>query len=137
MRASMSRSLRMNRAATVFFLPDARVIGRGAGVVLAGLRGGVAARVVAELAEHPGAEDGCQAGLGQVDLSVRVPAKIAPTSPSSILTCSFRVVITAIRDAGGGGVGRGEPAGAGQLPAAQRGQDRLGPVRGCRGGGRA
>ena len=33
-------------------------------------------RVVAELGEHPGAEDVSQAGLGQVDLSVRVPAKI-------------------------------------------------------------
>ena len=34
----------------------------GGGVVLAGLRGGVAVRVVAELAEHPGAEDGPRPG---------------------------------------------------------------------------
>jgi len=33
-------------------------------------------RVVAELAEHPGAGDRAQAGLGPVDLSVRVPAKM-------------------------------------------------------------
>lgn len=32
----------------------------GGGVVLAGFRAGVPVRVVAELAEHPGAEDGCQ-----------------------------------------------------------------------------
>ena len=75
----MSRSLWMNRAATTFFLPDARVIGAGAAVVLAVLRADVAAGVVAELAEHPGAEDGCQAGLGPVDLSVRVPAENAPS----------------------------------------------------------
>src|SRR5271165_6005647 len=50
--------------------------GAGGGVVLAGFAGGVAVRVVAELAEDPGAEDGSQAGLGPVDLSVRVPAKI-------------------------------------------------------------
>src|SRR2546427_7232470 len=50
--------------------------GAGAAVVLAGFRVGVPAGVVAEFAEHPGAEDGCQAGLGLVDLSVRVPAKM-------------------------------------------------------------
>jgi hypothetical protein len=33
-------------------------------------------RVVAEFAEDPGAEDGSHAVLGQVDLSVRVAAKI-------------------------------------------------------------
>src|SRR6185369_3706566 len=48
----------------------------GAAVVLAGLRADVAARVVAELAEHPGAEDRADAGLRLVDLSVRVPAKM-------------------------------------------------------------
>src|SRR6266404_6144799 len=48
----------------------------GGGVVPAGLAVGVAVRVVAELAEHPGAQDGAHAGLGPVDLSVRVPAKI-------------------------------------------------------------
>ena len=68
----------MNRAATTFFLPDARVIGLVRGVVPAGLAVGVAVRVVAELCEHPGAEDGAHAGLGQVDLSVRVPAENAP-----------------------------------------------------------
>src|SRR6266540_5086815 len=48
----------------------------GGGVVLAGLAADVTVRVVAELAEHPGTEDVSQTGLGQVDLSVRVPAKI-------------------------------------------------------------
>src|SRR4030081_3562316 len=42
----------------------------GGGVVLAGLAVGVPVRVVAEFAEHPGAEDGSHAGLGPVDLSV-------------------------------------------------------------------
>src|SRR5258708_8412942 len=46
-----------------------------AGVVLAGLAAVVAVRVVAELAQYPGAENRSQAGLGQVDLSVRVTAK--------------------------------------------------------------
>jgi hypothetical protein len=36
---------------------------------------GVATWVVAELGEHPGAENDPQAGLAQVDLSVRVLAK--------------------------------------------------------------
>src|ERR1019366_1187266 len=44
----------------------------GGGVVLAGFAAGVAVGVVAEFAEDSGAEDGSQAGLGQVDLSVRV-----------------------------------------------------------------
>jgi hypothetical protein len=33
--------------------------------------------VVAELAEHPGAEDLTEPGLGAVDLTIRVPAKIS------------------------------------------------------------
>src|SRR5215472_12800048 len=53
----------------------------GGGVVPAGLAVGVAARVIAEFCEHPGAEDGSQAGLGQVDLSVRVPPKMVPHLP--------------------------------------------------------
>src|SRR5215218_8116091 len=44
----------------------------GPGVVLAGLGAGVPVVVVAELCEHPGAEDRSQTGLGQYDLSVRV-----------------------------------------------------------------
>jgi len=36
---------------------------------------GVAGRVVPELGEHPGTEDCPEAGLAQVDLSVRVPTK--------------------------------------------------------------
>src|SRR2546430_3752897 len=41
----------------------------GGGVVLAGLAADIPVRVVAELAEDPGAEDGSQTRLGQVDLS--------------------------------------------------------------------
>src|ERR1039457_185200 len=50
--------------------------GAGAGIVLAGFGGGVAARVVAGFCEHPGAEDRSQPGLGGDDLSVRVLPKI-------------------------------------------------------------
>src|ERR1035437_2990291 len=49
--------------------------GAGAGVVLAGAGAVVAGGVVAELCEHPGAQDGPQSGLAEVDLSVRVPPK--------------------------------------------------------------
>jgi hypothetical protein len=48
----------------------------GGGVVAAGFPVGVAARIVAGLCDHPGAEDSSHARLGPVDLSVRVPAKI-------------------------------------------------------------
>src|SRR5882672_7642427 len=60
------------------YLLLARRAGDGAGsaVVLPGFRVGVPVRVIAELAEHPGAENNAQAGLGLVDLSVRVPAKM-------------------------------------------------------------
>jgi hypothetical protein len=64
------------RARTIFFLPDWRVIGLVPGVVLPRLGVEVVISVVTELCEHPGAEDGAQAGLGQVDLSVRVLAKM-------------------------------------------------------------
>ena len=47
----------------------------GAGVVAAGLGVGEAVVVVAELGEHPGAEDHSKAGLAGDDLSVRVLAK--------------------------------------------------------------
>ena len=55
-----------------FLLPGLAGDRAGGRVVLAGLRRGVAMRVVAELGQHPGAEDRSQAGLGQDDLSVRV-----------------------------------------------------------------
>ena len=54
--------------------------------------------VVAELAEHPGAEDGCQAGLGLVDLSVPVSAKMLASPLFQDLDLGVQVVITAIRD---------------------------------------
>src|SRR5689334_22270970 len=57
-----------------FLLPRRAGERGGGGVVLAGLAAGVPVRVVAEFAEDPGAEDGSQAGLGPVDLSVRLPA---------------------------------------------------------------
>src|ERR1700724_3583709 len=50
--------------------------GAGGGVVLPGLGGGVAARVITELCEHPGAEDRPQAGLAEDDLSGRVRPKM-------------------------------------------------------------
>ena len=124
MSASMSRSLWTNRATTTFFFPDARVIGDGGGVVLAGLAAGVPVRVVAELAEHPGAEDGSQAGLGQVDLSVRVLAKIRLHLPLQDL--DLLVQGGDHRDQGpdGGSVGGGDGRRLAQLSAAQRGEDR-------------
>jgi hypothetical protein len=48
----------------------------GPGVVAARSAVGVAVLVIAELAEHPGAEHGAEAGLAEVDLSVRVLGKI-------------------------------------------------------------
>ena len=38
-------------------------------------------RVVAELAEHPGAEDLAEPGLATVDRDVRVPAKMGTDLP--------------------------------------------------------
>src|ERR1035437_6050855 len=55
--------------------------GAGAGVVLGGAGSGVAGRVVAELGEHPGAQDGPQSGLAEVDLSVRVLTKTGLDRP--------------------------------------------------------
>jgi hypothetical protein len=57
-----------NRAGTVFFLPGWRVIGE----VAARSGVGVAAWVVAELAEHPRTQHRGQPGLGAVDHCVRV-----------------------------------------------------------------
>lgn len=53
----------------------------GAGVVLAGLRAGVADEIVAELCEHPGAEDLSNSGLAEEDLSIRMPAKMGLALP--------------------------------------------------------
>src|ERR1019366_6299826 len=58
------------------FLAGSAGDGAGSGVVLPGPGGGVPAGVVAGFCEHPGAEDGSQAGLGHDDLSVRVLPKI-------------------------------------------------------------
>src|ERR1035437_5142024 len=51
-------------------LPGGTGNGAGAAVVFAGLAAGIAAPVVAELAEHPGAEDGGQAGPGPGDRKI-------------------------------------------------------------------
>ena len=118
MRASMSRSLCTNRAATVFFLPEARVIGLVAGVVLAGLGRGVAVVVVAELGEHPGAEDRPQAGLGQDDLSVRVLAKMGLDLPLQGLDLLVEGGQDRDQGAHRGGVGGGDHRRAG--PGARR-----------------
>ena len=95
----MSRSLRMNRAATVFFLPDGAGERGGGGVVLAGLAGGVAAAGRRRTRRAPGRRGWprCQAGTGR---SQRPGAgENAPLTCSSMtLTCSLRAVITAIRD---------------------------------------
>jgi hypothetical protein len=48
----------------------------GPGVVLAGSGVAVAGDVVTELGKHPGAEHDAQAELAEVDLSVRVLAKM-------------------------------------------------------------
>ncbi len=97
----------------------------GAAVVLAGLRADVAAGVVAELAGHPGAEDGCQAGLGLVDLSVRVPPKMLPHLLFADLDLGVQVVITAIRDRAVGRRRRSaRPAGRGARRAARPGSRR-------------
>lgn len=50
--------------------------GAGPGVVLAGSGLGVTSLVITELGEHPGAEHDTEAGLAEVDLSVRVLAKM-------------------------------------------------------------
>src|SRR5579859_2059877 len=99
----------------------------GGGVVLAGLAAGVAVRVVAELAEDPGAEDESQAGLGQVDLSVRVTAK--NRLHLALQRLDLLVQDGDHRDQGpdGDGVGGGDSGRLAQLGAAQRGEDRGGP----------
>jgi len=52
--------------------------------------------------------------------------KCSLTCSSRILTCSSSAVITAMRDRGG--IGEGEDLGLGELVAAQRRQDRRGPL---------
>ena len=81
-----------------FLLPRRASDRAGGGVVPAGFAVTVAVRVVAEFAEHPGTRNCAHAGLGQVDLSVRVLAKMLPHLPFGTLTCSFRVVVTAISE---------------------------------------
>src|ERR1039457_2360104 len=101
----------------------------GGGVVLAGLAAGVAVRVVAELAEDPGAEDGSQAGLGQVDLSVRAAAKIRLHLPLQGLYLLIQGGDHRDQGPHGDSVGGGDSLRLAQLLAAQRRQDRRRLVR--------
>src|ERR1039458_2768719 len=99
----------------------------GPGVVLAGPGGGAAAGRVTGLGEHPGAVDGPDAGLGQVDLSVRVLEKMGlhlDFQPPDLLVEGDQ---HGGGGAGGGGAGGGDRGGLGQLRAAERVFDRLGP----------
>jgi hypothetical protein len=110
-------------------LPGRAGEGAGGGVVPAGLAVGVAVRVVAELCEHPGAEDGAHAGLGPVDLSVRVLAKMLLHLPLQGFDLLVQDRDHRDQGADGGGVGGGDGRGLAQLRAAQRRQDRRRPVR--------
>src|ERR1035437_1003833 len=75
--------------------------GAGAGVVFAGTGTVVACWVVAELCEHPSAQDGPQSGLAEVDLSVRVPTKTGLDRPFQ-----GRDLLIAGRDQGSQGTDR-------------------------------
>src|SRR5665811_856790 len=100
--------------------------GAGAGVVLTGTGTGVAGGVVAELCEHPGAQDGPQSRLAEVDLSVRVPAKTGLDRPFQ-----GGNLLVAGRDQGGQGPDRRAVGGRdnrrlGEVLGGQRGHDRGG-----------
>src|SRR5665811_1825396 len=109
-----------------FLLPGGPGDGAGAGVVLTGTGAVVAGGVVAELCEHPGAQDGPQSGLAEVDLSVRVPAKTGLDRPFQ-----SRDLLVGGRDQGGQGadrrtVGGGDKRRLGEVLGTQRGHDRCG-----------
>lgn len=94
------------------------------GVVLAGSGAGVAVGIVAELAEHPRAENGVQTGLGQVDPSARVLAKLRLDPPLYGLDLVLQDGQDGHLGAYGGGVGGGDYLWLAQLLGAQRGGDR-------------
>jgi hypothetical protein len=63
-----------------------------AGVGFTGSGVDVAGGVVAELGKHPGAEHDAKAGLAQIDLSVRVLAKMRLDLAFHVLVSVLRVV---------------------------------------------
>jgi hypothetical protein len=67
----------------------------GAGIVLASLGTGVAAVCVSELGEHPGAVDGPDPRLGQVDRGVRVTVKMRLHLGFQLLDVLVNVISTA------------------------------------------
>lgn len=119
----------------VFFFPEARDRA-GAGVVLAGFGVGVAALRVAELGEHPGAEDRSQPGLGQDDLSGRVRPKMGLDLPFQDLDLLVEHGEDSCRT-DGRGVGGRDDVGLAEMLGTQSGVDlRGGQPRGrCRVGG--
>ena len=109
-----------------FLLPGLAGDRAGGGVVLAGLRRGVAVRVVAELCQHPGAEDRSQAGLGRDDLSVRVLTEMGVHLSLQGLDLLAEGGDHRDQRADHRGAGGGDRRRLGQLPGAQRGPDRCG-----------
>jgi hypothetical protein len=87
---------------------------------------GVAVLVVAELGEHPGAEHDAEAGLAEVDLSVRVLTKMC----LDLLLHGLDLAVEGAQDrhlgAHGGRVGSRHDRGLAQVLGAQRGGDRVG-----------
>ena len=123
MSASMSRSLCTNRASTTLRLAGLAGDRAGAGVVLAGLGVGVTSWGVTEFGEHPGAKDRSHAGLGQDDLSVRVPAKMLLHLPLQGRDLFVEGAQYRHDRASGGRVRAGDDRVAAELLAAQRGLD--------------
>jgi hypothetical protein len=103
----------------------------GPGIVLAGAGVSVTAGVVAELGEHLGTEDLPQAGLGQDDLSVRVPAKMGLHLGFHHGGLLLQDADHRNRSADGGGISCGDNLGLGQLLAAQGSLDQLRLLRGA------
>jgi hypothetical protein len=93
----------------------------GAGVVLAGLGAGIAVGVVAELCEHPGAEDRPQPGLAEDDLSGRVLPKIGLDLPLHGLDLGVQHGQDRDQRLDRGGVGVGHHLGLTEVLDAQRG----------------
>src|SRR5918997_5878050 len=100
----------------------------GAGVVLAGTRTGVAGGVVAELTEHPGAEDVSEPRLAAVDLSVRVLPKMGLDLLLHGLDLGAQGSQDRYLGLHGHRVGRADPLGLAQMLGAQRRPDPRGLV---------
>jgi hypothetical protein len=87
-------------------------------------------RVVAEFAGHPGAGDGTHAGLGQVNLSIKVLARMRLHLPLQGLDLLVEGGDQRGQGAGAGRAGGGKVRWLAEPGAAQRGQDRGGEVPG-------